>query len=705
MDRIFLILIVCAALCAPVFSAEDVLVWKWNFDDIQENAVIEIISGAAAEIGGHWSLVPGISGRAVKCDGYTSRIHFTPDYSPGLKDGFAVEAWVALGAYPWNWCPIISQADSEQNGWFFGVDAQGHIGLHMATENNWRKCKSDDILPLKKWVHVAGIYESGHGLKVFINGKESGAIVFSEPPAAAPGQDVRIGIPQEPVRPAHYVGDGAGTIPSWYALDGIIDEISVYNKALKPESLPGYALSNQSIPEPEFAVRRMPSGPDGPGTFGAYYAKLKYYKEWDDLWRISDHPDVVVRFDDSPVKVVFWRGLRYSPAWVSENGLWMADQSAESGTPEEGCIEHMQDIHCRYSHVRIIENSSARTVVHWRYAPVSSRDHLWIAEGKTGWAWWVDEYYTFYPDGTGVRKISWYPPEESRAFPWLQIQESSVLCHPGQQSDEVLNHDAITLLNLKGEQHTYSWPDDDSPDTRERRNMAVDPSIITNLEPENPSIQMINYKSQFKPFIIFEPGNDMLVYVGRVRGDVSRFPAYNHWPVCQVNSDGRFAQAPDRATSFSIAYSSPVIHTAEDGKKWANSIYGMINQAPETLLDLAKSWSRPPELNVKGEDVEYLGYDSGQRAYILERTDSGAASPLNMTLQAGQENPLVNLCFVIKNWGSSGADIELDGNALTEDKKIRVGRIRKLDSEDLVVWIPVETKKTFAFKIKPAYSQ
>ena len=73
---------------------------------------------------------------------------------------------------------------------------------------------------------------------------------------------------------------------------------------------------------------------------------------------VADHPDVVVQFDDSPVRVVFWRGLRYSPAWVTENGLWLADQSGESGN-EEGCIEHMLDPHCRFSHVRIIESSPA----------------------------------------------------------------------------------------------------------------------------------------------------------------------------------------------------------------------------------------------------------------------------------------------------------------------------------------------------------
>ena len=123
-----------------------------------------------------------------------------------------------------------------------------------------------------------------------------------------------------------------------------------------------------------------------------------------------------MQFDGSPVRVVFWRGLRYSPAWVTENGLWLADQSMESGN-DEGCVEHMQDIHTTYSHVRIVESSPARVVVHWRYAPVSGHDHNWPASARSEWAWWVDEYYTFYPDGTGVRKVRWRNPETGLRVP------------------------------------------------------------------------------------------------------------------------------------------------------------------------------------------------------------------------------------------------------------------------------------------------
>jgi hypothetical protein len=52
---------------------------------------------------------------------------------------------------------------------------------------------------------------------------------------------------------------------------------------------------------------------------------------------------------------------------LTENNIWRSDQSTETGT-EYGCAEHMADKQNRHSHVRIIENTPVRVVVHWRYA-------------------------------------------------------------------------------------------------------------------------------------------------------------------------------------------------------------------------------------------------------------------------------------------------------------------------------------------------
>ena len=46
--------------------------------------------------------------------------------------------------------------------------------------------------------------------------------------------------------------------------------------------------------KPALPVRILPSGPPGPGRFGAYYTTLKYYDAWDAPWRIGEHADVIV---------------------------------------------------------------------------------------------------------------------------------------------------------------------------------------------------------------------------------------------------------------------------------------------------------------------------------------------------------------------------------------------------------------------------
>ena len=149
------------------------------------------------------------------------------------------------------------------------------------------------------------------------------------------------------------------TIPAWFSFDGIFDEIKMYDAALSDETIMDKSKKTNLMP-PDIQERVMPSGHKGKGRFGAYYNHLKYYDEWDALFRVGDHPDIVVQFDDSPIRVVFWRGTRYSPAWVMENGQWMADQSAEYFDTINGCYEHMIDPHCLFSHVRIIENTPAQ---------------------------------------------------------------------------------------------------------------------------------------------------------------------------------------------------------------------------------------------------------------------------------------------------------------------------------------------------------
>jgi hypothetical protein len=335
------------------------------------------------------------------------------------------------------------------------------------------------------------------------------------------------------VLPSHPVPPAQGTLPSWFSLDGILDEVRLFDRALSAEKVARAARLAATAPPPDIPPRVLPSGPAGPGRFGAYYTRLRYYEEWDAQWPVAEHPDVVVQFDGSPVRVVSWRGLRYSPAWVTENGLWLADQSGESGN-DEGSVEHMQDIHTKYSHVRIIESSPARAVVHWRYAPVSGHDH--------------------------------------------------------------------------------------------------------------------------------------------------------NWPVSQVRSDGRFAQAADHATSFSISQNFPTHHREDAGFEWVAMLYGATFDEPAKLVPLARSWMRPPELRVLRGAVESRGYDVGQRAYPLRCSTAGACAELSLELRASPDSPLVNALLVLEGFGDGAVDVSIGGQRLEPGRALRTGYRRTLDGTDLLVW-------------------
>jgi len=685
---VFLLFAMNLTALEAIGQEQGLLAW-WKFEEGQGNVVLDSCSGIKDRIDGRFKYVPGVFGLGLKFDGFATCVVREANKAPRLSDAFTIEAWVALAAYPWNWCSIVSQEKNELTGYSLGVGPQGELGLKVSMRGAWQICTSQARIPLRRWSHVAGLFTVNNGLKIFLDGKEVGTLPVTGRAAFADGTDLLIGMNQGKQKPSYIVSHGAGTLPGWYSFDGIMDEIKIYNRAMSSKELEQAYEISKPLSSPDLPVRLMPSGPPGPGRFGAYYTKLKYYEEWDALWPVGSSTDIVVQFDDSPVRVVFWRGTRYSPAWVMENGLWMADQSVEAWDDAEGCYEHMQDLHCLYSQVRILENSESRVVIHWRYAPVSSRNHFWRVDEKTGWGLWVDEYYIFYPDQVGIRKVVW-PKDFLGDYSQSEIQETIPLCQPGQSSEDVLNADALTLLNLKGERGVYSWPSDWDDSGSERK-----------LFPDNPNIQVVNLKSRAKPFIIFEPGSRMHVYVGRVRKGVTNFPAYNHWPVSQMPSDGRYAIATDRVTSFSISCTDPVRHEGPESISWAAWLYGTTEGAALELPLLGRSWARAPELRLKGQDVISEGYDLSQRAYILSLKAPGRASPLEFELLADADSPVRNICLVIKGWGDKSASLNIDGNKAYYGRDYKIGRVRKLEGTDLVVWIKKESARQVRIALTP----
>ncbi len=678
----------CLSFASPTRATDDALAAWWKFDEDRADAVLESVTQTRDAIQGRFRYVEGASGMGLKFDGSTTRILRKAAHMPYLTDGFTIEAWVAPQAYPWNWCAIVNQEKDHKAGYFFGIDAYGHVSLQLAVKGKWHSCTSKQKIPFMEWSYVAATFEKNRGLAVFINGREVAGLPLEgtvEPPSNV---DLEIGRTHSKL-PATDLVRKEVSFPASYSFDGILDELKIYRRALGAHEI--QRTYNTGRPKGKSAIewRRWPQVSSAPNRFGAIYTKLKFYEEWDALWKVHDYPDVIVSFDESPGKMVFWRGTNYNMNMVTENGRWVGDQSAEGGGRGTiGCNEHMSDKQCRYGHVRIIENNAARVVVHWRYALNDVLYQITNTDPITNWGDWADEYYSIYPDGVAVRHFLIHG--SSNAY---SITEPATLNQPGERAEDNVDLQAITLANMDGQTRSYAW--NPWPGSGE---IAAD----FNNPLANANICVVNFKSEYKPFYIYELGTRIIPYGGGLieTTDFSHFPTWNHWPVSQVPSDGRIARSADRFTSSAITSPEPPMKRTREGVLEGSFIMGLTNQCLETLAPLARSWLLAPELRDVSAGFRSMGYNRHERAYVLRNTRA-ECSTLEFEVTAKDKSPIVNPTFVVKNWGRSDLELKIGARTVQPGKALRYGHHDTMEGTDLILWIKIESTKPTRFMISP----
>lgn len=674
------------------------LIAKWSFHQDHGLTVSDSAGSAEGKIGGFYSYVQGVSGSALRFDGYTTSVTIPEEKAPSIgTKGFTISAWIALNTYPWNWVPVVDQERGRQEGFSFGIDAFGHVGLQASINGEWKVVTSKDRLPLKKWAHITGSYQTNQGsgvLKVYIDGQLKGQVPV-EGELTPAETDILIGrvrrsimpFPEAAIHP-HY--------PIWYSLDGIMSDVEMFKQARSAEEIASAYASVQVPPGDVLPWQKMPSGPPGAGPFGAYYATLHYQDTWDRMRRIGPNSDVVVRFDESPIRLVFWQGTNYVPAWVTGNDKWYSDEFLETGgkgCPFGGDCEPMSDKQERYSHVSILESNDARVVVHWRYA-LSEVEKYQIAwpDPYTGWGDWADEYWTVYPDGIAIRKQVLHSTDVNIPHEW---QETIVLNQPGSRPEDNINWDAVMLENMQGETKTYHW----NPKPTGRFSKPNGPAGVTG--PPDPNIQLINLKSEWKPFQIVSPeGVQADIYNGE--NTYFSFECWNHWPVAQIASSGRPCVASDRASHTSLSHLDWKAYSKGKHTETKILMDGLTTSPIAELIPLAKSWLSPPKLEVDDSGFQSEGYDPTQRAYVVVRKGSAEAGRLRLTLQASKGSPLLDPAIVIGNWGTGAARLAINGKSVAWSKAYRMGYIHRPQHDDLVIWMQRQSSDTLHVEIIPA---
>jgi hypothetical protein len=663
-----------------------------HFNEGISDSVTEFISRIQYPISGHKSYwTKGVSGSALKFDGYYSGIAIPGSYSPRISTNFTIEAWIAMAAHPFGWVPIVSQSNWNRAGYYLGINAYGEIGFMFNKNGQWIEYKTNERIDINRWYHIAvTMNDKTRNLIIYLDGKPvfSAEIEFEDNlmliHANAP---LSIGLNNDLLSPLPSERYSFGQYASGTGFEGAIDEVRIFKEALSHdqifESYKKLAPAEDVLTEPGFAERVLPGHPGTAEKFGAIYTNLKYHEFWDNTWRTSEYPDILVKFDELPTSVTFWRGPSYGAGWVTENNLWMIDQSVESGNGVS-YGEHMSDKQGRYSHVRLIENTDARVVVHWRY---SLNDVLYSFIKEYGDAGvWIDEYMTIYPDGVGIRKVKqkaikselerkpiFWEERPAQKISWQDVQ---FLAQPGMTPDDVMNLEAVHLANTNGQSAVMDWSN--------------------GVPPENPlpdaNIELINFKSEYKVFLAFPDG----IYInpwGRVPKEMyCHFMTWNHWPVAFINSQGKRSLFPSRITHSALCAAD---NTVDLGNM---AMYGFTKGPVKDLIPLVKSWNNPPKVS-KINGIKSVDYIKEERAYLVVSEEENVTFDIEATV----DSPLVNPCFVIKNGDSKNtkANLKINGKEIVVGKDFRQGVSYDSDGKSiLIVWLKVNAEQNTRFEFK-----
>ncbi len=703
----------------------------------------------------------GISGSCLAFDGYGTKVAIPSKEIPECKEAITLSAWFAPGAYPVSqWTGIFHQStwkaktnphfrfdnidwgtrqlgEIMTEGFYLGIDGFGHMVFKINIAGRMHELVTEQIAPLNEWTHIAASYGNNQ-LTFYLNGSpllsktELGPIVTSNGDLTVGMNDDRISyVPRYTHRPF-------SAFPTRMGFEGLIDDVLVYNKALTPEEMNDYYQSSKPDNRTaDLQSRKFPGMTGKANRFGAIYTKLTYHDLWDNLWRSSDYPDVVVKFDDQDASIVFWRGTCYGASYVTDNNYWVTDQSIEltdwnwNNKPKgtNSTCEHMMDHETRFSHVRIIENHPARIVIHWRYASVDANYKHPNWARTDGWGVWTDEYYTIYPDGTVIRSVDtngsidyYFDPPAPAHFSAPQL-----LFAPGTKPIEIFDEKSLTLANKDGEiayvdyltgemkpkidaniqmiNHkseskvwmAYHRPDyiiktgwDAQPHAKEEESQED----VENKNEEHPQAsawqEVLQWSSSWKSVELEPLYGEGMMNPGLLTQSKWLNGLWNHWPVSQHRVDGRNACAFDRAMSTEFI-------NGATGDTHKEAMYGITKDAIETLIPKVKMWDDPPAIYSTNR-LKNLGFDSSQFAYCL----IALGDKMTFNIDASTERPLVKPGFVIKNWIHKDHDaaIKIDNNKLIPNKDFFQSSITDTDgSITKIIWLNFQTEKRISIEV------
>lgn len=403
-------------------------------------------------------------------------------------------------------------------------------------------------------------------------------------------------------------------------------------------------------------------------------------------------------------KFVFWSEANFVPAWHMNNELLYCYEFAETWSDlNKGCFEPMSDRLLAYAKVDILEDNKVRKVIKYHYALVNPD---YKAPYPDGMYPEVDEYYTFYADGVGVRRIEYIQKQAGQAYyRYHELSEPMVISGSSSIPSEHVKQPAFSISNLSGNRYDL-YPakpfDEVNQNVKNWKeqiytvhlNNAPDAFSVFSYTPERPEVSPlplendltwhdINYQMSHWPV-------DKQPYLNARNGDYDKSSAT--WP-SQVSHSSLIGVEAKGDISWNSAY-----QVNADGNKYRAYLMLLGINQPDAVSDIdayTRGWLYLGNLtNLSGVsfDAGVTGYS--KREMVLTKTGTGSCK-----FTYNPTGTIKNPVFRIDNWtGSGNVTVKVDGKALVFDDDFLSDKI----GDSLVVWLKKTTSTAFSVEILAA---
>ena len=191
-------------------------VMTWDFENIKNRGAVEESTNIADTIEGNFEWVQGVTGKGLRLDGFTTRIIRNGKDIKKPGTAFTIEAWVALGEYPLNWCPVITTESDEVKGYRLRIGPYGQVSFETAISEQWISCTSaNEAIPLRKWMHIVGVYTEQKEMSLYVNGELLSSLAIKGSLTFPLKTTCVLGMVTVPGRPSNTIRTW-GTVEAWY---------------------------------------------------------------------------------------------------------------------------------------------------------------------------------------------------------------------------------------------------------------------------------------------------------------------------------------------------------------------------------------------------------------------------------------------------------------------------------------------------------